>query len=163
MVLPRAVSPVLAALFVIGRELVRVGDGRIRPDSARTQSPGPLGGLTAVNRSFLPLGARSVQGAAETVTVGQLIGASAVEQLRNSGARKLNRGLRSGQGAQRLALFKSHTRRCGRGIAVELRSVTLTFVVFGPAVAALTNLDPTATIGFLIAVELSRLAHRRSV
>ena len=59
-VFPGAVSPVLAALFVVGRELVRVGDGRIRPDSARAQSPGPLGSLTAVNRHLLPLGARGV-------------------------------------------------------------------------------------------------------
>ena len=120
MVLPLAVKPVPAAILVVGRELARVRDDRVRPDSVRTQSPGPLGGLPAVNRSFLPLGARSVQGTAETVAVRQLIGASTVKQLRNSGARKLNRGLRSGQGAQRLALFKSHTGRCGCGIAVEL-------------------------------------------
>ena len=162
-VFPRAIRPVPAAIFIVGRELVRVGDGRIRPDSARAQSPGPLGSLTAVNRRLLPLGARGVQRATETVTIGQLIGAGAVEQLRNGGTRKLNRGLRGGQGAQSFALFKSHTGRCGCGIAVELRSVTLTFIVFSPAVAALTNLDPAATISFLIAVELSRLTHRRSV
>ena len=84
-VFPGVVGPVLAALVVIGRELFRVGDGRIRPDSARTQSPGPLGGLTAVNRSFLPLSARSVHSATETVAIRHLIRAYTVEQLRNSG------------------------------------------------------------------------------
>ena len=163
MVFPRAIRPVPAAIFIVGRELVRVRDDRIRPDSVRTQSPGPFRGLTAVNRHLLPLGARGVQRATETVTIGQLIRAGAVEQLRNSGARKLNRGLRSGQGAQCLTLLESQTGRRGCGITVELGGVTLALVVFGPAIATLTNLDPTATISFLIAVELGRLAHRGSV
>ena len=163
MVLPLAVKPVPAAILVVGRELARVRDDRVRPDSVRTQSPGPLGGLTALHRRLLPLSARSVYSATETVTIGQLIGAGAVEQLRNSGTRKLNRGLCGGQGAQRLALLESQTGRCGGGIAVELGGVTLALIVFGPAVTALTNLDPAATISLLIAVELSRLAHRGSV
>ena len=163
MVLPRAIRPVPAAIFIVGRELVRVGDCRVGPDSVRTQSPSPLRSLAAIHRRLLPLGARGVQSATETVTIGQLIRAGAVEQLRNSGARKLNRGLRSGQGAQRLTLLESQTGRRGCGTTVELGGVTLALVVFGPAVTTLTNLDPTATISFLIAVELGRLAHRGGV
>ena len=158
-VLPRAIRPVPAAIFIVGRELVRVGDCRVGPDSVRTQSPSPLRSLAAVNRRLLPLGARGVQSATETVTIGQLIRAGAVEQLRNSGARKLNRGLRSGQGAQCLTLLESQTGRRGCGITVELGGVTLALVVFGPAVTTLTNLEPATTISFLIAVELCRLAH----
>ena len=59
-VFPRAIRPVPAAIFIVGRELVRVRDDRIRPDSVRTQSPGPFRGLTAVNRHLLPFGARGV-------------------------------------------------------------------------------------------------------
>ena len=105
-VLPRAIRPVPAAIFIVGRELVRVGDCRVGPDSVRTQSPSPLRSLAAIHRRLLPLGARGVQSATETVTIGQLIRAGAVEQLRNSDARKLNRGLRCGQGAQSLTLRK---------------------------------------------------------
>ena len=164
-ILPGAVGPIAATVLVIRGELVGVLNHGVGPDSVGTQGPGPLGGLAALHGYLLPLGAGGVQHAAEAVTIGEILRRGAVEQLANGGARKLHRG--RGRGQRRvgtnLVLVERQAGGCGRRGAIQLSGVALTLVAFGPTVAALSNLDPAAAVGFLIAVELGRCAHGRGV
>ena len=164
-ILPGAVGPIAATILVVRGELVGILNHGVGPNSVGTQGPGPFGGLTALHGYLLPLGAGGVQHAAEAVTIGEILRRGAVEQLANGGARKLHRGRGRGQRREGTNLILAERQAGGRGRrgAIQLSRVTLPLVAFGPAVATLSNLDPAATVGLLIAVELGRCAHGRGV